>query len=134
MLRATVLVVDDDHDLREAVVELLEQAGYDAVPVCDGREALDYLLEARKRPSVILLDLMMPVMDGLRFREEQLARAEIADIPIVVMTAHGRSPAPLLRASGFLRKPFDRASLLDALHHVGLEDRATAAPPTTSNG
>ena len=134
MPRATVLVVDDDHDLREAVVELLEQNGYEAVPVCDGREALDYLVEARSRPSVILLDLMMPVMDGLRFREEQLGRPEIADIPIVVMTAHGRSPAPLLRASGFLRKPFDRASLLEALHHVEAEARPTAARPTTSSG
>jgi CheY-like chemotaxis protein len=117
-LRPTVLVVDDDHDLRESVMELLEDHGYRAVGAVDGREALYLLHTAPAKPNVILLDLMMPVMDGLRFREEQLGDPEIAPIPVIVMTAHSRSPAPLLHASGFLHKPFPAGALLDLLASV----------------
>jgi CheY-like chemotaxis protein len=117
---AVVLVVDDDHDLRDAVTTLLEEGGFHAVGVCNGREALDLLRSDGARPSAILLDLMMPVMDGLQFREEQLADPDLAAIPVIVMTAHGRSPLDLLRASGFLRKPFAAGALLGLLGNLGL--------------
>ena len=59
-----ILVVDDDPDIRDSLREVLEDEGYDVASVGNGREALDYLKQASPRPWVILLDLMMPVMDG----------------------------------------------------------------------
>ncbi len=100
-------------------MELLEEHGYAAVGAVDGREALYLLHTAATPPVAILLDLMMPVMDGLRFRDEQLGDPEIASIPVIVMTAHSRSPAPLLQASGFLHKPFAAGALLDLLSRFG---------------
>jgi CheY-like chemotaxis protein len=113
--RPTVLVVDDDHDLRESVMELLDEHGYQAVGAVDGREALYLLHTSSPQPVAIILDLMLPVLDGLRFREEQLGDPVIAGIPVIVMTAHSRSPAPLLRAAGFLHKPFPSRDLLEML-------------------
>jgi len=138
MVEPTVLVVDDDHDLREAVSTVLEERGFHILGACNGREALDLLRGDGERPSAILLDLMMPVMDGLQFREEQLSDPELSPIPVIVMTAHGRSPIELLRASGFLRKPFAAGALIGMLAKLGLEPHAarepTEARPGSSTG
>jgi CheY-like chemotaxis protein len=88
------------------------------VGAVDGREALYKLHTASPPPVAVLLDLMMPVMDGLRFREEQLGDPEIKNIPVIVMTAHSRSPAPLLQAAGFLHKPFASRDLLEMLERT----------------
>jgi CheY-like chemotaxis protein len=118
---ATVLVVDDDHDLRDAVTTVLEEGGFEAVAACNGREALDLLRNQERPPDAILLDLMMPIMDGVQFREAQLADPALSKIPVIVMTAHGRSPRELMQASGFLRKPFAAGALLLMLARLGLE-------------
>jgi len=84
----SVLVVEDDVDIRQALVEILEEHGFRAVGASDGAEALEYLRKAPELPCLILLDLMMPVMDGATFREEQRKEPRLASIPVVVLSAY----------------------------------------------
>jgi CheY-like chemotaxis protein len=83
-----VLVVEDDVDIRATVCEALEDHGYRAVPAANGVEALNYLRSGQDRPCLILLDLMMPVMDGQGFRAVQRADESLASIPVVVISAY----------------------------------------------
>ena len=107
-----ILLVDDDDGLRSILAEYLaDVGGYRVTPVTNGREALDHL-KAGGRPCVILLDLMMPVMDGWEFRDAQSADPTLADIPVVVITALGSDkPSPVARENT-LRKPLDPKALL----------------------
>jgi CheY-like chemotaxis protein len=107
-----VLVVDDDDSIREAMSELLVDAGHDVASVANGKAALEYLRQAPQPPCVILLDLMMPVMDGETFRREQLADPALKSIPVVLLTAAGRTAAARVSADGVLLKP---VTLEDAL-------------------
>ena len=109
-----VLVVDDDPDIRDSLREVLEDEGYAVSCVSNGREALDYLKSKQPRPCVILLDLMMPVMDGWQFRREQKQDPEIADIPLVVITATGKRPV-LIDAAELVMKPLDLTQLFAAI-------------------
>ena len=110
-----ILVVEDDHDIRESVVEVLEEEGYGVDAASDGREALRVLAEGSEKPDLILLDLMMPNMNGFEFREQQLKNAEDAAIPVAVLTADGQAVAKAaeLRANGLVRKPVKIQPLLD---------------------
>jgi CheY-like chemotaxis protein len=102
-----ILVVDDDRDIRETLVEALEGEGYAVISAVDGVDALDQLRSEPRAPSVILLDLMMPRMNGLQLWEE-LARVDSwAHIPIVVVSAdaHGRAHAAAMGAAACLAKP-----------------------------
>jgi CheY-like chemotaxis protein len=83
-----VLVVEDDPDIRATLCEALEDHGYSPVPASNGVEALDYLRGSNEKPCLILLDLMMPVMDGQEFRAQQRADQELAAIPVVVISAY----------------------------------------------
>ncbi len=106
-----VLVVDDDPDILEAVCDILEAEGYRVARARHGLEALDRVDE--ERPSIILLDLMMPVMDGVAFAQALRQRRIDERIPIVVISADGNPhKAASLGASGFLAKPFDIDALL----------------------
>ena len=110
-----ILVVDDDPDIRESLREVLEDEGYTVSCVGNGREALDYLkTPSSPRPCVILLDLMMPVMDGWQFRREQKQDPTIADIPLVVITATGKRPV-LIDAAELVMKPLDLNRLFEAI-------------------
>lgn len=105
----TVLVVDDDPDIRRVLELMLEDEGYRVALAADGHEALERV--ARQRPDVVLLDLWMPGMDGWTLQER--LQEHTPEIPIVVMTA-GRGPlAEVDRGSvaGYLAKPFDMDSL-----------------------
>ena len=106
-----ILVVDDDDDIRDALVGLLRDAGMSVVEAADGRQALE--MARSTSPRLILLDLMMPVMDGFAFLREREKSAAIADIPVVVITASGRSEVP--GAHGVLQKPFSVDELLAAV-------------------
>jgi CheY-like chemotaxis protein len=109
------LVVDDDPDIRDSLREVLEDEGYPVSCVGNGREALDHLQAASPRPCVILLDLMMPVMDGWQFRKEQKKLApELANIPLVVITATGKRPV-LVDAAELVMKPLDLNRLFEAV-------------------
>jgi CheY-like chemotaxis protein len=88
----SALIVDDDHDARELLATIVEDAGYSVVTARDGREALDLLHKVR--PGVILLDLSMPGMNGAEFREAQRRHREWIRIPTIVMT--GSDDEPLL--------------------------------------
>jgi len=106
-----VLVVDDDPDILEAICDILEVEGYRVARARHGGEALARV--DAERPALILLDLMMPVMDGLSFARELRARPADSDVPIVVISADGnRQRAEPVGAAGYLAKPFDIDSLL----------------------
>ncbi len=113
----TVLVVDDDLAVLAGLTELLQNEGYNVVTAQDGRLALDHLRRGL-RPRVILLDLMMPGMDGWDFRHEQLKENDLKDIPIVVITAVGFSESSIKAQFGdieFVPKPPPPAALIDAI-------------------
>jgi CheY-like chemotaxis protein len=97
-----VLIVEDDRDIRETLVELLASAGYETAQAANGRDALDAARHAR--PQLIVLDLMMPVMDGWQFRSEQRRDPALAPIPVIVISAC--DPSAALDADLFLQKPF----------------------------
>jgi CheY-like chemotaxis protein len=108
---ARVLIVEDDRDIRESLALVLEGEGYDVACASDGREGL---LEARRdHPDLILLDLMMPNMDGWQFRDEQKRDAAIRDIPVVVVSAFGRRPE--IDAAAYIPKPCTLDDVLDAV-------------------
>jgi CheY-like chemotaxis protein len=85
----SILIVDDDFDLRDILRDVLEIEGYAVATAGDGNEALDYL-RTNDPPCVILLDWMMPRCNGPQFRSEQQKDATIADIPVVLVTADAR--------------------------------------------
>jgi len=103
-----VLVAEDDVEIRSSVKELLESEGYVVSAVGSGRAALELLRKGGELPQLILLDLMMPDVDGFAFREHQRNDAAIAGIPVLLMSAGGDLPAKAgqLGAAGYLRKPF----------------------------
>lgn len=114
-----VLIVDDDRDIRESVAEVLRDAGYSVGEAANGTEALAYL-RSGAGASVILLDILMPEMDGAQFRLEQLRDSSIAHIPIVVLTAHEKTHRALfaMSAAAVLRKPIGLDDLLTALRPI----------------
>lgn len=107
-----VLIVDDDADIRETLGELLENKGYTVAGAANGVQALEFLRNGGV-PCVILLDLMMPVMDGYQFREEQLKGFD--EIPVVVVTAGATIRSENLRGVAILPKPLQIDKLLAAL-------------------
>jgi len=109
----SVLIIDDDDESREALAEMLALHGYVVATATDGSEALGYL-RAGNRPHAILLDLMMPVIDGWDFRTEQKRDAALAQIPVIVISAAGR----LVDAEHSMRKPVEIDALLTMLRNV----------------
>lgn len=105
--RYRVLVVDDDPDLRGLMQVMLESEGCEVVTAPDGAEGLR--CARALEPNLIVLDLMMPVLDGWGFRAEQLGDPRISKIPVVVTTAapEKQARAAALRPQAFLRKPLD---------------------------
>jgi CheY-like chemotaxis protein len=91
--QGTILLVEDDFVLRTSLAELLISHGYAVDCAAHGLEAFQRLNSERGRPAVIVLDLMMPYMDGLEFRRLQRALPSMSDVPVVVLTANGRSAA-----------------------------------------
>jgi CheY-like chemotaxis protein len=110
-----ILVVEDDQDVRDTLLEIFEYEGHPAIGVPDGQAALEWLRDAPVRPALILLDLMMPGMNGQEFREEQLKDPALASIPTFILsadtTAHDKEVS--LQATEFLLKPVKLDALLD---------------------
>ncbi len=113
----SVLIVEDDPDVRESLYEILEDEGYLPLVASNGQEGLDRLREAVKKPCLVLLDMMMPVMDGWAFRSAQRSDPEIASIPVVLLTAHANveQAAEQMNAAGFLKKPIGVEHLLSTV-------------------
>lgn len=115
MKAATVLIVEDDADSRSMMAAMLTLHGYVASLAADGAEALTQARAAR--PCLILLDLMMPVMDGATFRAEQLADPTLASIPVMVVSGrHNAGGVAIeLGAVGVIPKPVMMDALLQAV-------------------
>lgn len=116
---ADVLLVEDDHALREVVQELLEAEGYRVLPARNGREALDRLGEMAA-PRLILADLMMPEMDGSELSAELARDPRLSGIPMVLMSADVglEQKAKRLAVAAVLQKPMDLERLLDTVRRV----------------
>ena len=110
--RYQILVVEDDERLLAAMVSLLKLVGYTALGVPNGYAALQQL-RSEQTPCLIILDLMMPEMDGWQFRKRQLEDPKLAAVPVIVCSAHGTSEdvAPL-RVQHYVEKPLDVQALL----------------------
>lgn len=119
----SILIVEDDDDIRDTVADLLELEGHQVTSAANGREALAYLHGTSSLPDLILLDLMMPVMSGWEFRCKQRHDPRLASIPVVVLTGVDRATeaAAALQVSMILTKPIVIHSLLDvvAQHSCG---------------
>lgn len=115
-----VLIVEDDLDIRETLVEALADGGYRSVTASNGKEALDVLRKENPLPCIILLDLMMPVMDGREFRAAQLDDPKLSSIPVIVLSAYRDVEANVsgMNVSAFLRKPPDLDELLRTIGKV----------------
>jgi len=105
-----VLIVDDDEDIRNALREILPTWGYSVIGAADGYEAMTFAREFT--PATIILDLFMPKMNGFLFRRWQLAQPNLANVPVIVLTAAGSAGADLLSDVTALYKPVD----FDLLH------------------
>ena len=119
-----VLVDEDDPDIREAVQQLLEAEGYPVEVAANGAEALDRLHRGT-RPGLILLDLMMPVMDGWQFCREREKEPDLASIPLVVLSAVSRRDPrnACTRAVDYLGKPLDIDALLSTIERHASDAR-----------
>jgi CheY-like chemotaxis protein len=109
-----VMIVEDDVDVRDSIVEVLADHDFQPLGARDGCDALNQLRSMEIKPSLILLDVMMPVMDGRQFRLLQKSDPSLSAIPVVVITAHGSAPeaARQMDAVAFLRKPVPLQTLL----------------------
>lgn len=119
----TIMLLEDDQDIRETVLESLEEQGYRTIGAETGAVALDLLRTGGIRPDVILLDLRMPGMSGAEFRTEQLHDPALADIPVVIVSADARveEQCAELQAAGYLKKPVKLRSLLDVAERFSSE-------------
>jgi CheY-like chemotaxis protein len=116
-----ILLIEDDDDIRDALMSLLEDEGYDVRGAANGKEGLD-VLGTMERPCIILLDLMMPVMSGPEFLSHLREEDVVAPIPVVVVSAWPKEAERLGNVQGFVKKPVDLPVLLqliDQYCHVG---------------
>lgn len=111
--KKSILIIDDDLDIREAIADTLVDEGYRAVALGDGASGLEYL-RCEPAPGLILLDWNMTPMNGLQFMEQFQKNLEWASIPVALLTADARVEEKVLRASfiGYLRKPMQLSELL----------------------
>ncbi len=108
-----ILVVEDDNSIRELLVELLQSEGYEVASAVNGLEGLKSL-QTQPQPDLILIDLMMPVMDGYSFRTEQMKHPIWSKIPVVVMSAEANAKEKMKNFSitAFLSKPVELDTIL----------------------
>lgn len=112
-----VLLIDDEDDIRDSVAELLRFEGYEVQTAADGGDALRFLATTALLPCVIVLDLMMPDVDGAAFRARQLADPRLASIPVVIMSAAEdvRGAAAALGVRDYLVKPVELTALVERI-------------------
>ena len=113
--RAIVLLVEDEDELRDIVGDLLEDDGYEVIPAANGKQAIDFLQSADELPSVIVLDLMMPIVSGWECLRAIQSQERFASIPVLVVTAMGRDRPPGVT---LLKKPFSIADLLETVRRL----------------
>jgi CheY-like chemotaxis protein len=103
-----ILLVEDDDDIRETLADLLRSRGYAVTAVTNGRDAIEWLKRSAA-PCLIILDLMLPIMDGWEFRAQQMTDPSLAAIPVIVLSgiSDAKQHAVNLRAVDYLPKPID---------------------------
>jgi two-component system, OmpR family, response regulator CpxR len=126
----TVLLVEDDPEVRDVLEDELEENGYNVIPAANGKQALDFLtLNRPEKADVVILDLMMPMVSGWEVLDHMHANPQLADIPVIVLSAvsldrpdqPGRPrgaaarPASTVNVRRFIPKPFSLGQIFDAL-------------------
>lgn len=108
-----ILVVEDDNSIRELLVELLQSEGYEVAAAVNGLEGIKYL-QSYGNPDLILIDLMMPIMDGYTFRTEQMKNPEWNKVPVIVMSAEANAKEKMKNfgITAFLSKPVELDTIL----------------------
>jgi CheY-like chemotaxis protein len=113
-----ILIVDDEFGIVEALVDFLEDEGYRTAMALNGRQALERMAE--ERPVLVLLDYMLPVMNGAAVLEAMKADPSLREVPVVLMSASPVRAWRNLPATEFLPKPFGLAQLVNIIQrHVG---------------
>lgn len=131
MKPGAILIVDDDSDVRSALAELLEEEGFSVEAARNGREALIRLRTGKIHPALILLDLMMPGMDGWDFRSEQMRDPRLASVPVVIVSASGFSSESIRTQFGpaaYVEKPIEKDVLLGAIRAIVRSDPRSDPP------
>jgi signal transduction histidine kinase len=116
-LPGRILVVEDDRQILAIISLLLEDEGYEIVTASDGKQALARLRDGPS-PDLIILDLMLPALDGWEFRTIQRADPDLARIPVLAVSADSSAKAEAIDATSFLRKPFGADDLLQRVHKI----------------
>jgi len=112
----TVLLVEDDYDVRDTLQDLLESEGFDVIPAANGKQAIDFLRYAKPRGDfVVVLDLMMPMVSGWEVLELLTEDSRLAGIPVIVLSALATERPP--RAQEFVRKPFTMQKLVASIRN-----------------
>src|SRR3954470_13198349 len=116
----TILMIEDDPQIRDDLAELLRREGYEVQAAANGHDALQRLHSSEPLPDLILLDLIMPEVDGWQFRAAQVENPNLGRIPAFVVSGAGdvRQEGIILRAAGYLNKPFKFEFLLGVLRKV----------------
>jgi CheY-like chemotaxis protein len=113
----TVLLVEDDADIRDSLQDILEDEGFDVIPAANGKQAIDFLtLNEPAGADLVILDLFMPMVSGWEVLERMTGDAKLNDIPVLVLSA-AATPKPE-RAQGFVRKPFSLEAFVSRVHGV----------------
>jgi CheY-like chemotaxis protein len=120
LARPSVLVVDDNEDIRMTIRDVLEDQGFTVACAGNGREALEMLISGQSKPALILLDLTMPEMDGWTFRQEQQKVPRLAQIPVVLFSGHhdAARAAQSLNAAALMTKPLRLEGLVTLVEQL----------------
>lgn len=123
----TIVIIDDDEDMRSTLADVLAEEGYAVRCFANGAEALRHLKHHHRDASLILLDLEMPVMDGWTFRREQERDRRLKRIPVIAMSASADLGVPNPHAAAMFSKPMDVDELVQ---RIGQEVRSVRVPPS----
>lgn len=123
----TILLVEDDPDVRDSLQDILEDEGFEVIPASNGKQAIDFLtLNDPPRADLVILDLLMPMVSGWEVLQHMTADRRLCDVPVIVLSAI-ITPRPA-RAQGFVRKPFSVEAFVGEIRGV-LDGASPAGPP-----
>ena len=112
-----IMVIEDDDDIRELMKAMLEAEGYYSITASNGEEGLELLSQSETKPCMILLDMMMPIMDGWTFAEVAKKNVQYRNIPLLAVTAFSDQMSLRENFQGVLKKPVRFDILLDIVRH-----------------